>query len=115
MRGRRNPPLDFTAVPEGTPLTFDVMARAYLKDYQLQHYRTMNTVRTRVVHLRELLEGWTVDAMTADAVRWYQLHRRTHGVVKNLFRVGRHLLRTVHHRLLRTQAFVAWDAVTCGC
>ncbi len=38
-----------------------------------------------------------------------------HGVVQNLFRVGRHLLRAVHHRLLRTQAFVAWDAVTCAC
>ena len=29
--------------------------------------------------------------------------------------LGRHLLRAVHHRLLRTQAFVAWDAVTCAC
>jgi putative transposase len=37
-----------------------------------------------------------------------------HGVVQNLFRVGRHLLRSVHHRLLRTQAFVARDAVTCA-
>ena len=37
-----------------------------------------------------------------------------HGVVQNLFRVGRHLLRTVHHRLLRTQAFVAWDAAHAG-
>ena len=38
-----------------------------------------------------------------------------HGVVQNLFRVGRHLLRAAHHRLLRTRAFVEWDAVTCGC
>jgi putative transposase len=37
-----------------------------------------------------------------------------HGVVQNLFRVGRHLLRSVHHRLLRTRAFVEWDAVTCA-
>jgi putative transposase len=29
-----------------------------------------------------------------------------HGVVQNLFRVGRHLLRSVHHRLLRTRSFV---------
>ena len=28
-----------------------------------------------------------------------------HGVVLNLFRLGRHLLRAVHHRLLRTRAF----------
>ena len=38
-----------------------------------------------------------------------------HGVVQNLFRVGRHLLRAVHHRLLRTRAFVEWDAVSCAC
>ena len=36
------------------------------------------------------------------------------GVVQNLFRVGRHLLRAVHHRLLRTRAFVEWDVVTCA-
>ena len=35
-----------------------------------------------------------------------------HGVVQNLFRVGRHRLRSTHHRLLRTRAFLAWDAVT---
>ena len=34
MRGRKNPPLDLTPVPEGTPLTFDVMARAYLEERQ---------------------------------------------------------------------------------
>ena len=38
-----------------------------------------------------------------------------HGVVQNLFRVGRHLLRSVHHRVLRTRAFVEWDAVTSAC
>ena len=38
-----------------------------------------------------------------------------HGIVQNLFRVGRHLLRSAHHRLLRSRAFVEWDAVTCAC
>ena len=38
-----------------------------------------------------------------------------HGVVQNLFRLGRHLLRAVHHRLLRTRAFAEWDVVTCAC
>ena len=37
-----------------------------------------------------------------------------HGVVQNLFRVGRHLLRAAYHRLLRTRAFVEWEAVTCA-
>ena len=36
-----------------------------------------------------------------------------HGVVLNLFRVGRHLLRAVHLRLLRTRAFGVWREVTC--
>ena len=38
-----------------------------------------------------------------------------HGVVQNLFRVGRHLLRSTHHRVLRKRAFVEWDAATCAC
>ena len=38
-----------------------------------------------------------------------------HGLVQNLFRVSRHLLGSVHHRLLRTRAFLVWDAVTCAC
>ena len=79
MRGRKNPPLDLTPVPDGTPLTFDEMARAYLEDYQLQRYRTMNTARPRVEHLREVFGGWTAETITADAVRRYQLHRRRQG------------------------------------
>ena len=34
------------------------------------------------------------------------------GLVLNLFRVARHLLRAVHHRLLRTRSFRVWDEVT---
>ena len=37
-----------------------------------------------------------------------------HGVVQNLFRVGRHLLRAVHYRLLRTRSLGIWDEVTCA-
>jgi integrase len=66
-------------MPAGTPLTFDGMARAYLEDYQLQRYRTMNTARPRVEHLRECFGGWRAETITADAVRRYQLHRRAQG------------------------------------
>ena len=38
-----------------------------------------------------------------------------HGLVRNLFRVGRHLLRAAHQRLLRTRAFLTWNDVTCPC
>lgn len=37
-----------------------------------------------------------------------------HGLVGNLFRVGRHLLRAVHHRLFRKRAFEVWNTVTFG-
>ena len=79
MRGRKNPPLELTPVPAGTPLTFDTLATAYLEDYVLQRYRTLNTARPRVEHLRGFLGGWPVESITADAVRRYQLHRRTQG------------------------------------
>ena len=35
-----------------------------------------------------------------------------HGAIQNLFRVGRHHLRAIHHRLLRDQAFADWRQVT---
>ena len=37
----------------------------------------------------------------ADAQRFLVVH----GIVLNLFRIGRHLLRAVHHCLLRARAF----------
>jgi putative transposase len=37
-----------------------------------------------------------------------------HGVIQNLFRVGRHQLRAVHHRVLRARAFTVWNAVTAA-
>ena len=76
MRGRKSPPLDSPAPPAHAPLTFDALAHGYLQDYVLQQYRTLNTARPRVDHLRGFFGGWPVDAITADAVREYQLHRR---------------------------------------
>ena len=35
-----------------------------------------------------------------------------HGLVRNLFHVGRHLLRAAHHRELRGRYFLMWDEVT---
>jgi putative transposase len=37
-----------------------------------------------------------------------------HGHIHNLFRVARHHLRAVHHRLLRERAFTDWRTVTCA-
>ena len=37
-----------------------------------------------------------------------------HGVILNLFRVGRHLMRPANHRLLRGRAFRAYSEATCA-
>lgn len=38
-----------------------------------------------------------------------------HGPIQNLFRVGRHHLKAVHHRLLRDRAFADWCEATSVC
>ena len=47
------------------------------------------------------------------SARHAQRFLSVHGVVLNLFCLGRHLLRAVHHRRLRTRAFGLWREVTC--
>ena len=37
-----------------------------------------------------------------------------HGVVQNLFRVGRHLLNSTNHRIQRSRSFAVWQAVTAA-
>ena len=37
-----------------------------------------------------------------------------HGVIQNLFRIGRHLLQAAHHRMFRQRAFGVWAEVTCA-
>jgi putative transposase len=36
------------------------------------------------------------------------------GVIQNLFRVGRHLLRSANHRMLRARSLLVWHDVTCA-
>lgn len=76
MRGRKNPPLEIVPVPDGTPVTFDTMAQAYLEEYVLHRYKTLTTARARVEHLRGWFGGWRVEAITPDSIRDYQEHRR---------------------------------------
>jgi len=38
-----------------------------------------------------------------------------HSQVHNLFRVGRHLLRSANYRMLRSRSFETWRQVTCAC
>ena len=46
--------------------------------------------------------------------RQSQLFLSVHGVVLNLFRVGRHRLKSDHHRMLRERSFETWNVVTAG-
>ena len=46
--------------------------------------------------------------------RQAQLFLSVHGVVLNLFRLARHRLKAVHHRMLRARSFATWKAVTAG-
>ena len=48
------------------------------------------------------------------SARHVQRFLSVHGLVLNLFRVGRHLLRAAHYRLLRTRSFCVWNEVTCA-
>ena len=48
------------------------------------------------------------------SARQAQLFLSIHGVVQNLFRLARHRLRSVHHRLLRARSFATWEAVTAA-
>lgn len=64
---------------DGTPLTFDDLATAYLEDYELQGYRTLNSARGRVANLRRCFGGQPVDAITPAAIRAYQVTRRQQG------------------------------------
>jgi len=79
MRGRKNPPLDFSALAQTGPVTFDALALAYLQDYQLQRFRSMNTARPRVEHLRTVFGGQLAARITTDQIRDYQWRRRAEG------------------------------------
>jgi len=45
-----------------------------------------------------------------QAQRFLAVHSQVH----NLFRIGRHLLRAVNYRMLRSRSFETWQQVTCA-
>jgi putative transposase len=49
------------------------------------------------------------------SARQAQRFLSVHGLVGNLFRVGRHLLSSTHHRELRERSFLIWRQETCVC
>ena len=101
--------------------------RRLITDQLRSYAAACRTVMPSVVHVTDQYENNRAEVSHQPTrQRERQMRRFTsvaqlqrfasvHGVVQNLFRVGRHLLRSDHHRLLRTRAFVEWDAVTRGC
>ena len=70
----------------------------------------------RTIELRSLTSRrGNASGRCADSGRLPYTQRllSVHGVVLNLFRLGRHVVRAVHHRLRRTRAFGVWREVTC--
>jgi len=61
------------------------------------------TIRQRERQMRGLKS-------VAQAQRFWSVQ----GVIQNLFRIGRHLLRSANHRLLRGRSQLVWHQVTCG-
>ena len=59
--------------------------------------------RQREYHMRGF-------ASSTQAQRFLTLHGLTH----NLFRLGRHLMKALNYRLLRTQAFQVWPSAVCA-
>ena len=92
-----------------------------LRSYSAAH----RTVMPAVVHSTRQYENNRAEASHQPTrQREHQMRRfksaahaqrflSVHGLVQNLFRVDRHLLRAVHHRSLRERSFRIWDEVTC--
>jgi integrase len=58
---------------------FDDLAAAYLEDYELQGYRTLDSAKGRVANLRTVFGGQLAGAITPAAIRQYQVTRRQLG------------------------------------
>ena len=55
------------------------------------------------------LRGTSTLKSTGQAQRFLSVEAQVH----NLFRLGRHLMRATHYRILRARSFAIWNVVTC--
>jgi len=93
-----------------------------LKSYSAAHRAVMPTVE----HINAVYANNRVE-VSHQSTRHQEYHMRgfssatqaqrfltLHGLTQNLFRVGRHLVHAVNHRMLRARAFLVWYAVACA-
>jgi putative transposase len=62
-------------------------------------------------HTREQERQMCRFKSAAQVQRFLSVHGATH----NLFRLARHHLKAINHRLLRERAFTDWKTATCAC
>ena len=78
-------------------LTLDVLIEGYLEDYEVRRFRSLNTARGRVAHLRAFFGGdRPVAEISALAVREYQLHRGEQGAAAATINRETSALRRMH-------------------
>ena len=104
----------------------DCVPRRVITDKLLSYPAACRTVMPSVVHCTDRYANNRAEASHQPTRQRERQMRRfksaahaqrflaVHDPVQNLIRVGRHLLRAVHHRLLRIQAFGVWREVTCA-
>jgi putative transposase len=93
-----------------------------LRSYDAAHRTVMPTVK----HIKDVYANNRVE-VSHQATRQQEYHMRgfasstqaqrfltMHGLTQNLFRLGRHLMKAVNYRLLRTQAFQIWKDAVCA-
>jgi putative transposase len=93
-----------------------------LRSYDAAHRTVMPTVK----HLKDVYANNRVE-VSHQATRQQEYHMRgfasatqaqrfltMHGLTQNLFHLGRHLMKAVNYRLLRTQAFRIWKDAVCA-
>ena len=93
-----------------------------LRSYDAAHRTVMPTVK----HINQVYANNRAE-VSHEPTRQQEYHMRRfssstqaqrfltlHGLPQNLFRVGRHLMRAVHYRLLCTQAFQVWKEAVCA-
>ena len=78
-------------------LTLNVLIEGYLEDYVVRRFRSVDTARGRVAHLRAFFGGQRpVKEISALAVREYQLHRGDEGAAAATINRETSALRRMH-------------------
>ena len=73
--------LDMPVLAKPRVVTLQALTDAYLQDYQLREFRTLDTARPRAAHLARFFGARRpVVEITASAIRAYQVHRRREGI-----------------------------------